>query len=142
MTVNQYANNRKSKLKFFVVLSAFITLIVPFILILSNSDEQLENEPSFCPLKMVSGFSCMGCGITKSMVFLYLGDFQKSLQYHLLGPLLVLLCLIILACFITDYFCEKDYLLKLVSNKNLWYSLVFLFVIHYFFKFFLIQITQ
>ena len=59
-------------------------LIIP-VLIYFNDKGNLENEQSFCPFKMVTGFPCPGCGITKSMVFFYDGNIYKMLHIKLLN---------------------------------------------------------
>lgn len=45
---------------------------------LHNHDHHLETDQSLCPFKMLTGFPCPGCGITKSLVYLYEGDLQKA----------------------------------------------------------------
>jgi hypothetical protein len=82
-------------------------LIIPF-LIYYNDSGNLENEQSFCPFKMITGFPCPGCGITKSIVFFYNGDVHKSLYYHLFGPFVVLLCLFLLIKFTIEFFNNKE----------------------------------
>ena len=49
-----------------------------------NDNRHIETEQSLCPFKLLTGFPCPGCGITKSMIFLYEGDFLKSIYYSLL----------------------------------------------------------
>jgi hypothetical protein len=66
---------------------AGITLAVPLLFL---HDDHIEQGQSLCPFKALTGFPCPGCGITKSLVFLYRGDVATSVHYHLLGIPLVL----------------------------------------------------
>lgn len=72
------------------IIGAVITLVIPFFLMLHNQNNHLETDQSLCPFKMLTGFPCPGCGITKSLVYFYEGDLYKSLYYHILGPFVVL----------------------------------------------------
>lgn len=122
--------NITSKIKIYGIIGALITLIVPFFLMLFNGNNHLETDQSFCPFKMLTGLPCAGCGITKSMVYLYEGDLLKSLYYHLLGPFLVLFCIIIILALSHELFTNKEYLSKFIFNKKLGYGLA-LFLIGY-----------
>ena len=84
--------NTIQKRKIYGIIGAVLTLIVPFFLLFFNKNNTLENEQSLCPFKMLSGFPCPGCGITKSIVYFYEGDALKSLSYHILGPFVVVFC--------------------------------------------------
>ncbi|MGK4566332.1 DUF2752 domain-containing protein [Flavobacterium sp. 3HN19-14] len=87
MTSTNYTINTRQKRKIYGIAGAVITLAVPFFLMLFNHDNHLETAQSLCPFKMLTGFPCPGCGITKSMVYFYSGDLSKSLHYHVLGRL-------------------------------------------------------
>ncbi len=97
--------------------------MVPFFLIIFNQTQNLENEQSFCPFKMLTGFPCAGCGITKSLVYLYEGDLYKSLYYHILGPFVILFCLITIVVLITEIITKKEYLNHYLYNKKIAYGL-------------------
>jgi hypothetical protein len=73
----------------FFASSIFFLIIFPLLLIAFNDVNKLSGEQSFCPFKLLSGFPCPGCGITKSLVFLYLGEWRQSIRFHFFGPLLV-----------------------------------------------------
>lgn len=126
--------------KIYGIIGALITLIVPFFLLFFNYRNHLETDQSLCPLKMLTGFPCPSCGLTKSMVYFYEGDLQKSLYYHLLGPLVVAFCLITIVILVTELITKKEYFGKLFFNKKLAYGLlIFLAIYHfvriiYFFK--------
>jgi hypothetical protein len=121
----------KTQLKIFGIIGAFITLMIPFFLIFFNQHHHLETAQSFCPLKMLSGFPCPGCGITKSLVFFYEGDLQKSLYYHILGPFVILFCVVVIAVLSAELITKKVYFNGLLFNKKLAYGLgVFLATYH------------
>lgn len=43
-----------------------------------------------CPFRWLSGLSCPGCGMTRSVTSLVVGDLRASIHYHPGGPLLVI----------------------------------------------------
>jgi hypothetical protein len=67
-------------------------LVAPF-LILQLAPES-EFGQSLCPHKMLTGFPCPGCGITRSIMALYRGDLSGSFAYHAFGVPLVLACVV------------------------------------------------
>jgi len=132
MTSINYTINIKSKRKIYGIIGAFITLMVPFFLILFNQNTHLETDQSLCPLKMLSGFPCPGCGITKSLVYFYEGDLQKSLYYHLFGPLVIAFCIVTIVVLTTELITQKEYFTQLLYSKKLAYGLaIFLASYHF-----------
>jgi hypothetical protein len=132
MTSINYTINTKSKRKIYGIIGAFITLMVPFFLILFNQNNHLETDQSLCPLKMLTGFPCPGCGITKSLVYFYEGDLQKSLYYHLFGPLVVAFCIFTIVVLTLELITKKEYFNNLLFNKKLAYGLaIFLASYHF-----------
>lgn len=77
-----------------VLLACVLILAFPLFLVVIGQDAHIEEGQSLCPFKMLTGFPCPGCGITKSLIFLYSGEFQKSISYHLFGPPLFLVCVL------------------------------------------------
>ncbi|MBL0258363.1 MAG: DUF2752 domain-containing protein [Bacteroidetes bacterium] len=77
-------NNFTINKKIIGISGALLALLIPAIILLLNP--HLEGDQSLCPFKMLTGFPCPGCGLTKSMVFFYEGDWNKSLSYHIFGP--------------------------------------------------------
>ena len=124
--------NTQSKRKIFGIIGALITLMVPFFLVLFNQSNHLESDQSLCPLKMLSGFPCPGCGITKSMVYFYEGDLQKSLYYHILGPFVLAFCVATIAVLSTELITKKEYFTRLLFSKKLAYSLAIFLAIYHF----------
>ncbi|MBS1509787.1 MAG: DUF2752 domain-containing protein [Bacteroidetes bacterium] len=131
MISTNYINNIQRKRKWYGIAGALITLAIPFYLYLGNGNNHLETDQSFCPFKMLTGFPCPGCGITKSLVYCYAGDFSKSVHYHILGPFVIAFCIITIAVLLTEIFTGKEYFKSWLYNKKLAYVLaVFLMVYH------------
>ncbi|MCI4444073.1 MAG: DUF2752 domain-containing protein [Lentimicrobium sp.] len=132
MTSINYTINTKSKRKIYGIIGALITLMIPFLLLFFNQNNHLETDQSLCPLKMLTGFPCPGCGITKSLVYFYEGDLQKSLYYHILGPLVIVFCLVTIVVLTTELITKKEYFNKWLFNKKLAYGLaIFLATYHF-----------
>ena len=109
--------------------------MVPFFLYIS--DQKLENEQSFCPFKMLTGFPCPGCGITKSLVFFYQGEWTKSMHYHLFGPLVVLFCVLVIVVLVIELITKKEYFNRYIYNQKLAYQLAFVLAIYHIIRLFL-----
>lgn len=117
--------------KIYGIIAALITLLFPYIVMQSNTNHRLETAQSLCPLKMLSGFPCPGCGITKSMVFCYEGAFSKSISYHLFGPLLIIFCVFLIILLIIELLFKQEYCNFLFYNKKLGIAIaLFLAVYH------------
>lgn len=48
---------------------------------------------AFCPLVVITGIPCPGCGITRSVIFFVTGQFERSFHMHPLGGILVIFAL-------------------------------------------------
>ena len=132
MTSIDFTFNTKSKRKIYGIIGALITLMVPFFLLFFNGSNHLETDQSLCPLKMLTGFPCPGCGITKSLVYFYEGDILKSLYYHILGPMVILFCIVTIIVLTTELITKKEYFNNLLFNKKLAYGLgIFLATYHF-----------
>jgi hypothetical protein len=90
---------------------------------LQNNNRHIETEQSLCPFKLLTGFPCPGCGITKSLIFLYDGDFFKSIYYHLFGPFTFLCCIIAIVVLTTELVTKKEYFQTILYSKKLAYTL-------------------
>jgi hypothetical protein len=125
-----YTNNIKSTRKIYGIVGALVTLIIPFFIMLSDH-HHLETEQSFCPFKMLTGFPCPGCGITKSLVYFYEGDIYKSMSYHVLGPFVILFCVLTIGVLLTELKTGKEYFNSVLYNKKVAYGLaIFLGTYH------------
>ena len=108
--------------------------MIPFFLFLNNNNQHLDTDQSFCPLKMLTGFPCPSCGITKSMVYFFDGDISKSLQYHLLGPFAILFCIFMIVLLSVELYQNKNYFQNYFYNKKIAYSLAFFLIVYHSFR--------
>jgi hypothetical protein len=99
---------------------AGLTLAVPLLFL---HDDHIEQGQSLCPFKALTGFPCPGCGITKSLVFLYRGDVATSAHYHILGIPLVLFCAAVIAVATIELFNGRSYFRRLLFNTRLAWTL-------------------
>lgn len=121
------------------MIGVLVTLIVPFF-VQQNNSGNLDNEQSFCPFKMLTGFPCPGCGITKSIVYFYEGDVYRSLTHHLFGPLFILFCLLVLFKLIAEIIYQKPFFDKIFYSMKLAYVMgIFLGTYHLIRLFFYIK---
>jgi hypothetical protein len=116
-----------------VMAGAFITLAIPF-LIMKFGAQHIEQAQSFCPFKMATGLPCPGCGITKSFIFFYEGDWYNSFHYHLFGPFAVVFCVFILFLIPLEFFTQKQYLRNVLYNKTLAYFLSILLIVYHLYR--------
>lgn len=123
--------------KIYGIIGALLTLMVPFFLMFFNGDNQLETDQSLCPFKMVAGFPCPGCGITKSLVYFYEGDFYKSISYHILGPFVIVFCIVTIVVLTMELITKKEYFNTVLYNKKLAYGLGFFLVGYHIIRLFL-----
>ncbi len=98
---------------------------------LSNTNHQLDTEQSLCPFKMVTGFPCPGCGITKSIVYCYEGNFAKSSSFHVLGPFVVVFCIFLLVLLPYEISTEKEYFNGILYNRKLAYGFAFFLITYH-----------
>ncbi len=82
-------SNKTDRFRRRLIVSEALTvafLLLPLcILWFDPQADQIGQAQSFCPLKLLTGLPCPGCGIIKSQVFLYQGNFMESLRYHAFG---------------------------------------------------------
>ncbi|WP_343584861.1 DUF2752 domain-containing protein [Flavobacterium sp.] len=132
MISTDYITNTQTRRKIYGIIGALITLVVPFFLMLDNHNDHLETDQSFCPFKMLTGFPCPGCGITKSLVYFYQGDLYKSISYHVLGPFVIAFCIVTVLVLTLELITKKEYFTGLLYNRRLAYGLaIFLGVYHF-----------
>jgi len=98
---------------------------------LNNTDNHLKNDQSLCPFKLLTGFPCPSCGITKSIVSFYEGHLAESIAYHVLGPIVVFFCFFVIVLSSIELKTGNDYLKQYIYSKKLAYGLaLFLAVYH------------
>ena len=134
MTSTNYTINLNLRRKIYGIIGASITLMVPFFLIIINQGNDLETAQSLCPLKMLTGFPCPGCGLTKSMVFFYEGNLQKSFHYHILGPAVIAFCIVTIFVLSLELITRKEYFNSMLFKKKLGYSLALFLACYHFIR--------
>jgi hypothetical protein len=98
---------------------------------LNDGGDHLKNDQSLCPFKLLTGFPCPSCGITKSIVYFYEGDIVKSISYHILGPAVVFFCLAAILLLSVELKTKKDYFKQYLYSKMMAYGLaIFLGIYH------------
>jgi hypothetical protein len=131
VTLTNFTINTAQKRKIYGILGALFTLIIPFFFMLNDGDNHLETAQSLCPLKMLTGFPCPGCGITKSLVYFYEGDLWRSLTFHIFGPFVILFSLATVIVLSTELITKKEYFNTYIYNKKIAYFLAFVLVIYH-----------
>ena len=125
-TINTFQKNR-----LIGIISTIAVLAIPF-LIYYNDNGNLESEQSFCPFKMLTGFPCPGCGITKSMVYFYDGNIYKSLLHHIFGPFVVISCVLFLLKFTIELKRNKPFIdISYKSRKKIAYSIAIILICYH-----------
>lgn len=95
-------------------------LAFPLLVLLLNHDpHQLEHQASWCPSMLFFGLPCPGCGITKSLVFLYTADIVTSFRYHLLGPIAFIYALFIAGYLVIKLTTGRSWGREYIYNKPL-----------------------
>jgi hypothetical protein len=117
--LTNYINNTHTRRKIYGIAGAFLILAIPYFIMLADTHNHIETEQSLCPFKLLTGLPCPGCGITKSLVFIYKGDLEKSFYYHLFGPFVFLFCIIAIIVLVTELINQKDYFHNLIYNRKL-----------------------
>lgn len=109
-----------------------IILFLPWLIGQCNSD--IENEDSICISVRYFHIPCLGCGLTKSIIYFYKGDFIKSFYYHYWGGPLVLLSFVLIVMLVYDIVRNQDYSDRLLDNYMLWQVVGICVLITYFIR--------
>jgi len=103
------------------IAGALITLAFPYFIMATNP--HVETAQSFCPMKMLTGLPCPGCGITKSLVFAYQGEIYKSISFHILGFPAIIACIMTVIVLSAEIMTGKEYFQNILHSHRLAYFL-------------------
>jgi Protein of unknown function (DUF2752) len=53
-----------------------------------------DDGPTLCPVALLTGVACPGCGMTRALAWLVRGDLGTALTYHPLAPLVIALIVV------------------------------------------------
>ena len=48
-----------------------------------------DDGPTLCPVALLTGVACPGCGMTRAIAWLLRGDVSTAVTYHPLAPLVI-----------------------------------------------------
>jgi len=48
-----------------------------------------DDGPTICPVALLTGVACPGCGMSRAMAWLFRGDMERAVVYHPLAPILL-----------------------------------------------------
>ena len=112
-----------SRRKIIAITALLLFLLMPLVILLFDpAADHLQASQSFCPFKMLTGLPCPGCGMVKSMVSLYRGEWIESLEFHLFGPVLVLFFACALVVMAAGLIRGKDYSFRWLYNPRVTWS--------------------
>ena len=49
-----------------------------------------DDGPTICPMALLTGVACPGCGMSRAIAWMFRGDLERSVGYHPLAPLVVI----------------------------------------------------
>jgi hypothetical protein len=55
-----------------------------------------DDGPTICPMALLTGVACPGCGMSRAIAWMFRGDLERSVTYHPLAPLVVVIGLVAL----------------------------------------------
>ena len=134
MISTNYITKPQNIRKILGIVGALLTLTIPYFIMLHNKGGHIETEQSLCPFKLLTGFPCPGCGITKSLIFLYEGDLAKSFYYHLFGPFTFLFCCIAIVLLSVELITQKSYFQSIIFSEKIAYFLGYSLAVYHFIR--------
>lgn len=93
-----------------------------------------QSSPLFCPFKALTGIPCPGCGMTRSFIAIATGHLDKALDYHFFGIFLFIGFAIATIHLFLELLSKRKVITpfsKLIKNKQIQLSFLFLFLIYY-----------
>lgn len=53
-----------------------------------------DDGPTICPIALLTGVACPGCGMSRAIAWMFRGDLERSVTYHPLAPLVLVIGLV------------------------------------------------
>jgi hypothetical protein len=50
-----------------------------------------DDGPTICPVALLTGVACPGCGMSRAIAWIFRGDLERSVGYHPLAPLVAMI---------------------------------------------------
>lgn len=121
------------KIKYFYLsLIVFCVLSYSWIIVNFMNYNTSSFSLSICTLKNLSGVPCASCGVTRSVLYFFKGDFFHAMYYNPIGIIVAVLLLILPSTIIHDLVRQKKYLYQIYTsfniNKSFWLLLFFIFI--------------
>ena len=125
----------KFKFKFFFLIFFPTSLIiVRGLAFLGYPPQTLAGlSPLSCPLKLFLGLNCPTCGLTRSLVYAWNGDYGISLRYHFGGIGILVLALMCYGLLLANQQANLIYYWQSIKSKPV--SRVFFIVIIFLYSF-------
>ncbi len=88
MILNKFLETKFSQ-RAIVLMGCYLLVLITSVL-----TKNLNNFPTLCPFRLLTGYPCPGCGISRSIGALSVGDFSLSFYFHPLGFFIALIFII------------------------------------------------
>lgn len=108
------SRNRLYRLFFLLCLVGYLWLFFNF----SVKDSALQ----LCFIKNLTGYPCPSCGVTRSVVQLFYGDFIEAIYINPLGLILFILVIILPLWIVVDIVLKKASLWLFYKKAEVWFS--------------------
>jgi hypothetical protein len=97
-------------LKIFLPLTGSVALGFYFL-----PESILLNMPRLCLVKLITGFECFGCGMTRAFWYILHGEFFRALELNLFSIVVFIVCFII---FIRSFYVFYSKRLEIISSNK------------------------
>lgn len=89
---------------------AVVTFVATQIYLISSLTFGAPGYYNYCPIKIGTGYPCLFCGSTRSLMAAVTGDLQLALHYNPLGVLIYLVICILGLIAISDWILHTNHL--------------------------------
>ncbi|MEM9769039.1 MAG: DUF2752 domain-containing protein [Cyanobacteria bacterium P01_D01_bin.71] len=109
------------------------TLLSPLLIAVSVSRWDLSFPFPRCLFQWAFGFPAPSCGLTRSMLALAAGDWSQALNYHLFGPIMALLALVLTLSIVAELVTRRSwaYWYERVWRSRTTWMVVGLYMLYY-----------